>query len=150
MKKYSLIMAAMFLSIYIFGCGKKNVPSPEAQEPMSMEALSTLSSNATTTPETKPQVATPPSVSETKLEPLPSAAPSQPTTKEIQTALKNAGFYTGAIDGKMGPKAKKAIADFQKANDLVVDGKVGPKTWKALSKHLNAQAPAVTTTSKTR
>jgi len=56
--------------------------------------------------------------------------------KEIQTALRNAGFYGGSIDGKIGPKTKKAIEDFQKANGLVVDGKVGPKTWGELEKYL--------------
>ena len=59
--------------------------------------------------------------------------------KEIQTALKAAGFYTGAIDGKIGPKTKKAIEDFQRANGLVVDGKVGPKTWAEMEKYLARQ-----------
>ncbi len=56
--------------------------------------------------------------------------------KDIQTALKKAGFYTGAIDGKVGPKTKKAIEEFQKAKGLKVDGKVGPKTWAELQKYL--------------
>lgn len=56
--------------------------------------------------------------------------------KDIQTALKAAGFYSGSIDGKIGPKTKKAIEDFQKAKGLVVDGKVGPKTWAELLKYL--------------
>jgi len=67
--------------------------------------------------------------------PLPPQGPYKPTGIEIQTALKNAGFYTGNIDGKIGPKSKKAIEDFQKANSLKVDGKVGPKTWEAMSKY---------------
>ena len=46
----------------------------------------------------------------------------------------------GSVDGKLGPKSKKAIEEFQKANGLKADGKVGPKTWEALSKHLNAPA----------
>jgi len=57
-------------------------------------------------------------------------------TKQIQTALKNSGFDPGPIDGKMGPKTKKAIKNFQAANKLTVDGKVGPKTWAKLSKYL--------------
>ena len=59
--------------------------------------------------------------------------------KDMQKALKNAGFYVGTIDGKIGPKTKKAIMDFQKANGLKVDGKVGPKTWAALEKYLAQQ-----------
>jgi peptidoglycan hydrolase-like protein with peptidoglycan-binding domain len=44
----------------------------------------------------------------------------------------------GGIDGKIGPLTRKAIEDFQKANNLKVDGKVGPKTWAVLEKSLNA------------
>lgn len=56
--------------------------------------------------------------------------------KEIQTALKNAGYYAGAIDGKIGPKSQQAIKDFQSANGLKADGVVGPKTAKALQRYL--------------
>ncbi len=56
--------------------------------------------------------------------------------KEIQRALKNAGFYTGAIDGKIGPNTKKAIQEFQKSKGLTADGKVGSRTWAALEKYL--------------
>ena len=59
--------------------------------------------------------------------------------KDIQTALKAAGFYTGAIDGKIGPMTKKAIEAFQKAKGLTADGKVGPKTWAELEKYLMQQ-----------
>jgi peptidoglycan hydrolase-like protein with peptidoglycan-binding domain len=51
--------------------------------------------------------------------------------------LKNAGYYAGAVDGKIGPITKKAIEEFQKANNLKADGKVGPKTWELLKGHLN-------------
>ncbi len=61
----------------------------------------------------------------------------KPTPKEIQQALKNAGLYDGNVDGKIGPKTKKAIEAFQSQNGLKADGKVGRKTWKALSVYLN-------------
>jgi peptidoglycan hydrolase-like protein with peptidoglycan-binding domain len=60
----------------------------------------------------------------------------KPTTKEIQTALKNAGFDPGPFDGKMGPRTRQAIKDYQKSKGLVPDGVVGPKTWASLSKYL--------------
>jgi len=60
-----------------------------------------------------------------------------PTVAEIQTALKNAGFDPGPIDGKMGKKTKEAIKAFQKANGLQADGKVGSKTWELLSAYLS-------------
>lgn len=56
---------------------------------------------------------------------------------DSQKALKNAGFPVGPIDGKMGPKTKKAIKDFQKTNNLTVDGIVGIKTWSKLKPYLN-------------
>ncbi|MDP2912243.1 MAG: peptidoglycan-binding protein [Candidatus Omnitrophota bacterium] len=60
----------------------------------------------------------------------------KPAGKDIQTALKNAGFDPGKIDGKMGPRTRQAIKDFQKSKGLVPDGVVGPKTWNLLGKHL--------------
>lgn len=58
------------------------------------------------------------------------------TAKQIQIALKNAGFYKGPIDGKIGPKTKEAIKDFQKANALKADGIVGKRTRTELRKYL--------------
>jgi len=59
----------------------------------------------------------------------------EPTAKDIQNALKNAGFDPGAIDGKMGPRTKQAVMEFQRAKDLKVDGKVGSKTWEELKRY---------------
>lgn len=55
---------------------------------------------------------------------------------EIQTALRNAGFYSGNVDGKIGPNTEKAIKDFQKANNLEADGVIGAKTRSLLMKYL--------------
>ena len=60
----------------------------------------------------------------------------KPAGKDIQAALKNAGFDPGKVDGKMGPRTRQAIKDFQKSKGLVPDGVVGPKTWNLLGKHL--------------
>src|SRR3989338_6290313 len=49
-----------------------------------------------------------------------SASPS-----DIQKALKDAGYYTGNVDGKIGAKTRKAIKEFQSANGLNPDGVVG-------------------------
>jgi murein L,D-transpeptidase YcbB/YkuD len=56
--------------------------------------------------------------------------------KQIQSSLKKSGFYKGEIDGKMGPRTKRAIKEFQKAKKLNPDGVVGPKTWEELNKFL--------------
>lgn len=55
--------------------------------------------------------------------------------KEIQTALKSAGYYNGKIDGKIGPRTKKAIKEFQAAKGLKADGVVGSATRKALREY---------------
>ncbi|MFH1062942.1 MAG: peptidoglycan-binding domain-containing protein [Candidatus Omnitrophota bacterium] len=55
---------------------------------------------------------------------------------DVQRALHNAGFDIGSIDGKMGPKTKKAIQNFQKENNLTADGIVGKKTWAALKLYI--------------
>jgi murein L,D-transpeptidase YcbB/YkuD len=57
--------------------------------------------------------------------------------RNIQAALKNAGFYNDSIDGKIGKATKKAIMEFQKANGLKPDGIVGDKTWARLSRYLD-------------
>ncbi len=69
--------------------------------------------------------------------------------QQIQTALKNAGLYQGAIDGKIGPASKRAIETFQSNNGLKVDGKVGPKTWAVLETYLNGQAGTAQSTGTT-
>lgn len=56
--------------------------------------------------------------------------------KQIQTALKKAGFYRGKIDGQAGPKTKEAILEFQKAKGFKVDGTVGEMTSAELDAYL--------------
>ena len=58
------------------------------------------------------------------------------TKKDVQAALKKAGYYDGPVDGKLGTKSRKAIRDFQSDNGLKVDGIVGPQTKKALLRYL--------------
>ena len=58
------------------------------------------------------------------------------SVRQIQTALKNAGFYKGQIDGKMGPQTIEAVKTFQRTNGLKPDGIVGKQTSKKLSKYL--------------
>ncbi|MHB8155522.1 MAG: peptidoglycan-binding domain-containing protein [Candidatus Omnitrophota bacterium] len=52
--------------------------------------------------------------------------------RQIQIALKKAGFYQGEIDSKIGSKTKKAIIDFQRSKKLKPDGVIGLKTWEEL------------------
>jgi len=56
--------------------------------------------------------------------------------KEVQKALKGAGYYLGAIDGKLGEGSQKAIKEFQVEHELVSDGIIGQQTWDQLKAYL--------------
>jgi len=135
MRKNIFILPVLIVTLALVGCGKKQSTLEEAQEPVSIETL-TQNTQTQIAPDTKVPVTVPaPALTQE----MPQAAPSlsKPTVSEIQAALKNAGLYTGEIDGKKGPRTKKAIEDFQRNNGLNTDGKVGPKTWTLLSAYLN-------------
>ena len=51
---------------------------------------------------------------------------------EIQTRLKNWGYYNGDVDGVYGSRTEKAVRWFQQKNGLNVDGQVGDQTLAAL------------------
>ena len=57
--------------------------------------------------------------------------------RQVQSALKNAGYYKGKIDGKVGDMTKSAISNFQKDHGLKIDGLLGQKTWSELKKYLD-------------
>ena len=54
------------------------------------------------------------------------------TVKQIQTKLKEWGYYDGAVDGVYGSGTEKAVKYFQQKNGLTADGKVGQATMDAL------------------
>jgi len=143
MKKifWTLLAAVLvILPLAVVGCKSKVENVTEAPGAEMSEAMLTTE----TAPEPAQTVASeaipPTAAPEMVSKPAPEgAAISADRNKEIQIALKNAGFYAGAIDGKIGPKTKEAIREFQKAKGLKADGKVGPKTWAELQKHLTTQ-----------
>ena len=51
---------------------------------------------------------------------------------EIQTRLKNWGYYDGAVDGIFGSGTERAVKYFQRTNGLSADGQVGDLTLAAL------------------
>jgi len=51
---------------------------------------------------------------------------------QIQTRLKNWGYYFGAVDGVYGGKTEEAVRYFQRKNGLTADGQVGNLTLAAL------------------
>ena len=52
--------------------------------------------------------------------------------RQIQTKLKNWGYYNGQVDGIFGSQTLNAVKWFQRKNGLTVDGIVGPATLAAL------------------
>lgn len=52
--------------------------------------------------------------------------------KQIQTKLKNWGYYKGNVDGIYGSQTLEAVKYFQRKNGLTVDGIAGSATLKAL------------------
>ena len=51
---------------------------------------------------------------------------------QIQTKLKNWGYYNGTIDGVYGYETYRAVRSFQSKNGLAVDGVAGSATLSAL------------------
>ncbi len=139
MQKYGFIVLVAAAAIYMSGCGKKEKPVADEMA-VSMESLTEVPAESVA-----PQVSQPPQAASVSaplvsqgFQSLPPVGPYKPAVEQIQTALKNAGYYSGKIDGNSGPMTKAAIKEFQKANSLNADGKVGQKTWAALNKYLNS------------
>ena len=59
---------------------------------------------------------------------------------EIQTRLKNWGYYNGAVDGVYGSQTEKAVRWFQQKNGLNVDGQVGDQTLAALGMPVSGES----------
>ena len=143
------VVALLMMPLMVVGCKGKvdkesemiDIETTEAMTPIE-DIVVTQSFVTETDPtqamyqETIPPTAAVPSVAA----PIKAASKDKLTkNKEIQTILKAANFYDGNIDGKMGPKTRKAIIKFQRAKGLKPDGKVGPKTWAELEKYSTAQ-----------
>lgn len=143
-KVFIIALAVLLvLPMAISGCkGKVEKPAeePKMEVPESISATGEISTNIEPANMVASEVIPPTAAAQqvaVKVAPLVQSAIDK--TKDIQKALKNAGFDVGTIDGKIGPKTKKAIEDFQKSKNLKVDGKVGPKTWAELEKYLIQQ-----------
>ncbi len=63
-------------------------------------------------------------------------------SRDIQKALKNAGYYNGPIDGKVGSGTRSAIKQFQEDQGLSADGVCGRNTWSKLQPFLTGASTA--------
>ena len=57
----------------------------------------------------------------------------------LQTALTNAGFSPGVVDGIYGNRTFNAVTAFQRANRITADGIAGPRTWALLKPYLTGE-----------
>lgn len=127
-----LILGLIVVSLVMFGCGKK-----QAQEEVVVTEEAGVTNRGAQTP-VEPEVVEMPVQSQAQEQAMvEKTAFVKPAIKDVQQALKNAGFDV-SVDGKSGPKTKQAIKDFQTKSDLKADGNVGPQTWKKLQQYLNA------------
>lgn len=139
-----MVGVGALVTMALIGCTEKKSEMPIGEiMANATNAVSAQNVVAVTPAETTAAVMQPEEVTPSTVE---GGAYMAPTAEQIQTALKNAGYYTGSIDGKIGPKSKKAIEAFQNDNGLTVDGKVGRKTWEKLQVHLNKATTTPTTT----
>ncbi len=58
----------------------------------------------------------------------PTATPPESENHQVQARLKELGYYTGNVDGILGPGTKTAVTLFQQQHGLAVDGIAGPAT----------------------
>ena len=63
--------------------------------------------------------------------------------RQVQTKLKQWGYYAGSVDGVFGQSTYEAVTWFQRANGLTADGTVGGATLAALG--ISAQSAEGTT-----
>lgn len=72
--------------------------------------------------------------------PKPSRPRRDPETlsrRDIQRALRTAGYYRGSIDGIFGPRTRRAIKLFQRDHNLKVDGIAGRITKQAIVQNID-------------
>ena len=145
MKRSALVLVIVLIALPLSVMGCKGKVEKLSEEPRSDIQVSTppVAGDTLTASEPAQSVATetipPTAASQIAEKPAVVAQEKEKSSrnKDIQAALKNAGFYTGSIDGKIGPKTKNAIEQFQKSKGLKADGKVGPKTWAEMEKYLS-------------
>jgi ABC-type amino acid transport substrate-binding protein len=59
---------------------------------------------------------------------------------QLQTRLKQKGYYPGAIDGVYGEATRDAIYNFQLSSGLAATGEIDPETWRSIG-GVSAPAP---------
>src|SRR3989338_7119292 len=116
MRQWSML--ALVIGFALTGCARQQSASQPPQQPETLSSTApvlsdtadALTGGATVVPATGTETAS-----------LPETATEIGGPIQIQTALANAGYYSGAIDGKIGPMTQQAIKEFQAAHSLTAD-----------------------------
>ena len=139
-----LMMAALLLGGCAGGLSRREFARLQSQVGMLDERVTQLeranganSGPLATAPSSEPDAT--PEPMPTQSESAKPAPPLKPTTREIQQALKNAGFYQGSVDGNMGAGTREAVKEFQRVHGLTDDGVVGKQTWAKLRAFVDAE-----------
>ena len=127
---FAKMILSVFFIIILSGCATGSKKQPSQSQPVAQESYSLDQGNNNTWSSESYEKPTKETYSEATM---------QLSPKQIQRALRSAGFYQGPVDGKIGPKTKEAIKSFQKANGLKADGIVGKRTSAELNKYLSQQ-----------
>ncbi len=147
MKKFVVLMGIVGFAMVVASCGHKAKQESSLVQEIAYENESMNNAEVNNLTPQAPSDITASTMGATTQD---LAVKSNPTSKEIQLALKNAGIYQGKIDGSIGPKSKQAIREFQTQNGLKADGKVGPKTWVKLGPYLNQTTQSIASTATTQ
>ena len=130
-KIFGFVVCGLWSAVLVMGCGQQ----PKAQDTAKNEVI------VASTPITVPTAPAQPLPQLTELAQGKKSSSGTPIekiarNKAIQLALRNANFYSGEIDGKIGPKTKEAVKKFQVSKNLTMDGIVGARTWAELRVYL--------------
>ncbi len=142
MMRKTVIGSVAILGVAVAGCATSRGSKAEETESLKNQVASLethvedLSQRLDELSERQPETASQPQAKSSARHSAPSRSKATLSPREIQLALKSAGFYTGSIDGKLGAKTREAVKAFQRSNGLQADGVVGTKTAAALVEYL--------------
>jgi len=54
-------------------------------------------------------------------------------TRDLQRALAQRGHYTGPVDGIYGPRTRRGVMDWQRANNQQATGRATPQMWSQIN-----------------
>lgn len=125
------VVCSLWSVVFLIGCGQPPKVQNTAQNEVVVASTPITASTAPAEPLPKPT-----ELASSQRSWIGASIERIARNKTIQMALKNANFYSGEIDGKIGPRTKEAVKKFQTSKNLTADGIIGAKTWTELKSYL--------------